>query len=123
MKDGWNVSVSYDGGKSYRDIDKLTGPYVMMGKSMTSTDVPAHTRQALVRFSGVQVNTTVMLNLRIDADYLEPHGGFRPVKITYAWDENGVEKRNEHLAMRPAESYTLTCAAKPVMKSITLEAP
>ena len=31
-----------------------------------------HTRDALIRFAGTQVNTAVVLNFRIDADYAKP---------------------------------------------------
>jgi hypothetical protein len=120
-KDAWEVQVSFDGGKTFRSIERLTGPYKMMGKAVVAGDVPPGTRDALVRYVGTQVNTAVVLNFRIDADYVEPTGGFRPVKVTYLWDENGAEKRNEFIATKPAESYTITCAAKPLMKSIVLE--
>ena len=120
-KDAWEVQVSFDGGKTFRSIDRLTGPFVMMGKAVVATDVPRGTRDALVRYTGTQVNTAVVLNFRIDADYLEPRGGFRPVKVTYVWDENGAEKRHEHIAAKPGETYTIHCATQPVMKSLIVE--
>ena len=120
-KDAWDVQVSFDGGKSFRSVDRLTGPYKMMGKSTVVADVPRGTRDALVRYAGTQVNTAAVLNFRIDADYTEPLGGFRPVKVTYVWDEGGVERRDEHIAAKPTESYTIQCAAKPVMKSLAVE--
>lgn len=119
-KDSWDVQVSFDGGKTFRSVDKFTGPYVGMGKSVTVSDIPATTRDALVRFSGTQANTLVAFNFRIDADYTEPHGGFRPVKVTYLWEENGVEKRHDHLARKPSETYSIQCAAKPTMKSLVV---
>lgn len=121
VKDAWDVQISFDGGKTFRTIERLTGPYKMMGKAVVATDVPRGTREALVRYTGTQVNTAVVLNFRIDADYTEPDGGFRPVKVTYVWDENGAEKRDEHIAAKPAETYTIQCAAKPVMKSLIVE--
>jgi hypothetical protein len=74
-----------------------------------------------VRFSGTQRNTLVLHNARIDADYTEPRGGFRPVKITYRWDENGQPKEDIHIARQPGESYTITCTSRPVMKSLVVE--
>ena len=88
-RDAWDVQVPFDGGKTFRSIDRLTGPYVMMGKASAATDVP--------------------------------RGGFRPVKATCVWDENGAEKRHEHIAAKPAETYTIQCAAQPVMKSLIVE--
>jgi hypothetical protein len=63
----------------------------------------------------------MLQNTRIDADYTEPNGGFRPVKITYQWEEGGQPKQDVHIARQPGETYTITCAAKPTMKSIALE--
>jgi hypothetical protein len=89
---------------------------------VTFADVPPKTRKALVRYAGENVSGgTLVFNLRIDADYQEPRGGFAPVKITYVWDENGQEKRDVHIAQQPRETYTITCAGKPTMKAITVE--
>ena len=58
---------------------------------------------------------------RIDADYQEPRGGFRPIKVTYQWEENGQPKQDVHIARQAHESYAITCAGKPTMKAIVLE--
>ena len=120
-RDVWEAQVSFDGAKSFRTVERLEGPFVGMGKSVLVSDIPAGTRSAHVRFAGAQRNTLVLQNARIDADYREPNGGFRPVKITYSWEENGKLKHNTHVTRRPQESYTITCADKPLMKSIALE--
>jgi hypothetical protein len=120
-RDGWDVQVSFDDGRTFRTVDRLAGPFVGMGKYITVSDVPAGTRSALVRFAGTQRNTLVLQNARIDADYSEPRGGFRPVKITYRWEENGQPKEDVHVARQPGESYMITCAARPTMKAIALE--
>ena len=73
------------------------------------------------KFSGTSRNATGFLNFRIDADYREPAGGFRPVKVTYRWDEEGKAKEQIFVAKKPDETWTVTCAAKPVMKSIVME--
>src|SRR5262249_31583583 len=90
-------------------------------KYVVYSDVPAGTREALVRYAGTSRNATGILNFRIDADYKEPAGGFRPVKVTYTWEEDGQAKRDVHVAHAPRETYTITCAAKPVMKALALE--
>jgi hypothetical protein len=120
-RDAWDVQASFDGGKTYRPIGRCEGPTRNHGKYFVFEDVPPRTRKALVRFAGTQYNTTMIYNPRIDADYLEPHGGFRPVKVTYAWTEAGQEKRHVHVARKPAETYHIDCAARPVMQSITVE--
>ncbi len=120
-RDAWDVQVSFDGGKTFENVDHLSGPFVGMGKAMVVSKIPAGARAALVRFSGAQRNTLMLQNARIDADYHEPQGGFRPVKITYTWEENGQPKQDIHIAKQPGETYTIACTAKPTMKSIVLE--
>jgi hypothetical protein len=120
-KDGWDYQVSFDGGKTFKTVDRGAGPWQGCCKYVEVPDVPAGTRAAQVRFAGVERNTTCMFSARIDADYKEPNGGFRPVKVTYVWDENGAEKKDVHVAQKPEETYTINCAAKPTMKSIVME--
>jgi hypothetical protein len=120
-RDVWEVQVSFDEGRTFKTVDRLVGPFVGMGQYTVVSDVPVGTRSARVRFSGTQRNTLLLQNARIDADYTEPRGGFRPVKVTYQWEENGQPKQNVHVVRQPAEAYAITCAEKPVMKSIILE--
>ncbi len=119
---GWDVQVSFDGGKSFRSVSKCRGPVVAMGNYVEVQEIPPGTRSAVVRWLGTTgYNATMIFNHRIDADYQLPHAGFRPVKITYLWQEGGVMKRDEHIARRAAETYTIRCATRPAMKAIVLE--
>lgn len=120
-RDGWDIQVSYNDGKSYTTIERLRGPIVATCKYLTIDNVPAGTRHALIRFTGTQVNTACIFNYRIDADYTEPAGGFLPVKITYNWEEGGQPRANEHIASKTDDRYTITCGENPLMKSIILE--
>jgi hypothetical protein len=120
-QDGWDLQVSFDGGKTFKTVDRAAGPTPGLCKYVTFTDIPAATRQALVRFSGTQRGTTCLFHYRIDADYTEPHGGFRPVKVVYRWEENGQAKEDVHIARKPHETYGITCDVRPSMKSISLE--
>jgi hypothetical protein len=120
-KDGWDMQVSFDGGKTFKTVDRAAGPFKGNCKYVTVSDIPAGTKEAVVKFSGQQRNTTCIFDFRIDADYREPSGGFAPVKITYVWDEGGQEKRDVHVARKPDETYTIECAAKPTMKSLVVE--
>ncbi len=120
-KAGWDYQVSFDG-KSFKTVDRASGPVTNDCKFTISTDVPAGTRKAWVRYAGTTNNNATMINaFRIDADYKEPHGGFAPVKITYNWEEAGVAKQDIHIAKSPDDKYTIKCATKPTMKSIVLE--
>jgi len=120
-RDGWDYLVSFDDGKTWTKAGRAGGPFPGNCEYVTFEDVPEGTRKALVRFLGTQRNTTLIFDCRIDADYVEPSGGFRPVKVTYVWEEGGVAKQNVHLATKPEETYTITCGEKPVMKSLTVE--
>ena len=118
--DKWEVSASFDGGKTYKAVGTLEGPNKAMGKQFT-IDPPADAKAALVRFTATQKDAALLFNVRIDADYAEPRGGFLPVKVTYVWEENGVEKRDVHVAKKADETWKINCALKPLMKSYSVE--
>jgi hypothetical protein len=120
-KDGLDYQISFDQGKTWKTVDRAAGPTPGNCLYTTVSDVPAKTRSALVRFAGTNRNATGLLNFRIDADYREPHGGYRPVKVTYAWEENGQAQSHVHVARSPNETFAITCASRPTMKSIRLE--
>jgi hypothetical protein len=120
-QDGLDYQVSLDQGKTWRTADRAAGPTAGDCKYIVVGDVPPGLRQALVRFAGTSRNATGIFNFRIDADYREPHGGFRPVKVTYTWQENRQDKQHVHMARTPGETYTITCRVKPLMKAIALE--
>ena len=119
---GWDVQVSLDGGKVFRSVSRCEGGTPFFGNYVEVTDIPPGTKSAVVRWLGTTGhNATKIFNHRIDADYRPPHAGFRPVKITYVWEEAGVEKRDQHVARGPAETYEISCPEKPRMKSIIVE--
>ena len=119
--DRWDVGVSFDDGKTFRTIGRCEGPTRNHGKYFVLRDVPEGTRKALVRFAGTQRNTTMIYQTRISADFREPHGGFRPVRITYAWQEGTVERRHVHVARSPKEAYRIFCGNVPAMRSLSVE--
>ena len=120
-KDGWDLEVSFDGGKTFAKVDRLAGPTPGSSHYTTFADIPKGTRKALVRYKGTQRNTTCLFDLRIDADYREPKGGFRPIRVVYRWEEDGKAKEDVRVLRKERETYTIDCAARPVMKSIRLE--
>ena len=120
-RDQWEMQVSWDGGGTFETVETVTGPTQGSCRYVTVDRVPKGARKALVRFVGSQRNTTTILSLRIDADYALPGGGFRPVRVTYCWQENGQPKEHVHVAKSPHETYQIVCTDKPTMKSIVLE--
>lgn len=120
-KDGWNLDVSWDAGKTWQTLDRAGGPVVGSCKYAATDKVPVETRKALVRFTGRQNNTAMLFSLRIDADYAEPGGGFRPVRTTYQWLEDGKNTQHTHVAESPEETYVIRCKGKPTMQALTVE--
>lgn len=120
-KDGWTIEASFDGGNTYLPVGHLEGGHAGFSTYLVFDRVPARARSALVRFAGVQRNTTLIFDLRICADYREPNGYFAPVRVTYAWDEAGTPHQDVHVVHHPDETYTLHCDSKPLMKSISLQ--
>jgi hypothetical protein len=119
--EGIELQVSFDEGKTFKTIDRAWGPMRFNGKFITLSEIPAGTRKAQVRFAAKSRGNVVIFGARVDADYAMPHGGFRPVKVTYTWTENGQEKQDVHIAAKENETYTIKCAESPKMKAIVLE--
>ncbi len=120
-RDGIDYQVSFDGGKTWTAAGRAAGPVAGNCLYVTFDAVPPGTREARVRYAGTSRNATGILGFRIDADYREPAGGFRPVKVGYRWSEDGAKKEQVFTARKPSESWTVNCVAKPLMESITLE--
>ncbi|MBI1914153.1 MAG: hypothetical protein HYS12_05360, partial [Planctomycetes bacterium] len=120
-RDGLDYQVSFDRGKRWKTVDRAAGPTPGDCKYVVFSDIPRGTRAVLVRFAGTSRNATGIFNFRIDADYREPHGRFRPVKVVYHWEEDGKQKQHLYVARQSWETYTIHCGKKPLMKSIVLE--
>jgi hypothetical protein len=118
--EGWDLEVSFDDGKTFKKAGRAEGP-ARHGCVSAVAEAPAGVRKALVRYSGVQKSGLIIFRLRVDADYKEPAGAFAPVKVTYEWEENGQAKNDVHIAKSEKDVYKINCAAKPVMKAITME--
>ena len=102
-------------------MDRAAGPTAGDCKYVVFSDLPAGARKALVRYAGTSRNATGLLNFRIDADYREPRGGFRPVRVVYRWEEDGRPREDVHVVRKERESYSIACTGKPVMKSVSME--
>ena len=119
--EGWDLQVSFDEGKTFKTVDRAAGPTRFGSKWTTFSEIPKGTRKALVRYSATSRADLILWRYRIDADYQEPGAGIAPVKIIYRWEENGKPREDVHLTRSASETYSITCAQKPVLKSITLE--
>ncbi|MFB3891751.1 MAG: hypothetical protein ACE15C_06980 [Phycisphaerae bacterium] len=119
--DSWEFQASFDDGKTFRKIADAPAQKFGCSSWCEVKDIPAGTKAALVRYIGKSPSSNMMYSFRIDADYKTPNFGFRPVKVTYLWDEGGVEKKDEHVAAKADDTWTIKCEGKPRMKSIILE--
>jgi len=120
-KDSFDVSASFDGGKTWKSVQKLGQGQPANGAYFTFSDVPAGSKAAQIRIAGTQRNTCCVFDQRMDVDYKEPNGGFRPVLVTYVWEEDGQEKKDEHVCRTPEDSWTIKCGPKTVAKSYSVE--
>jgi len=117
LRDGFEISASFDGGKTWKSMQKLGLGQPANSTYFTFSDVPAGSREAQIKIAGVQKNTAAIFDMRIDADYEEPNGGFRPVKVTYVWEEDGKEKKDEHVCKTAEDAWTIPCGPKTVARS------
>ena len=68
-----------------------------------------------------QASTSLLFDLQICTDYKEPAGEFKPVKITYTWDEAGQANTAEHIAKTPQDAFNITCGPKAVVRSFAMQ--
>ena len=119
--DGYTVLASFDKGQTWKEIGKLDLANSAKSAYLVFSGVPAGSRAVEIKFDGTQSHATEIFDLRIDVDYKEPAGGFRPVQVTYVWTENGEEKTDVHVARQPLDGWTITCGKGTVPKSYTVE--
>jgi hypothetical protein len=118
--DHWDYLVSFDGVR-FTAVDRAAGPTVGDERFVTFDRVPTGARQAWIRFAGHRADTLMMFDFRIDADYAEPAGGFAPVAVTYAWDEDGQPQRQTHVATSASDDWAIHCGKTPHMRQLVLE--
>ena len=126
------MSASFDKGQPWKEIGKLDLANSAKSTYLVFSDVPAGSRAVQIKFDGTQKNATEIFDLRIDVDYKEPAGGFRPVKVTYTWEEtapaaaqgekpHATLKTDEHICVKPDETWTIHCGPGTVAKTYSVE--
>ena len=121
VKDGFEVQLSCNDGKTWKKVDDYGNANPAETKYAIYGDIPIGTKRVLFKQIFRQRNTTCVFDQSFNVDYKEANGGFRPVKITYVWEENGAKKENVKVCSKPSETFEIPCGAKPLMKSIILE--
>jgi hypothetical protein len=124
-KDVIQVAASYDGGKTWEDVAKLTGP--TPGKSEYHRFKPKKqdVTSALLRFTMTGNNTVGILSFRADVTYVDPRATTKPTPfyVTHRWKESGKPmERRVKVASLPT-TYTIDAAGDVEMESVTYEMP
>ena len=101
--DSYTILLSFDERQDVQAGRALTGPTAGYSKYITFAAVPPGANgPGEAGRQGGQYGLPVRPADRLD--YKEPAGGFRPVKITYNWEENGQAKSDVHVATQPRET-------------------
>jgi hypothetical protein len=127
-KDGVNLLVSFDEGKTWLKAGEVPGPYAGYCKYVEFKDVPKGARKVLVGYQLVQGEVVAgIFSVRADVDYWATPDGKQPksdtfpsLKVTYVYNEGG-EKQQVLVTKKPVDTFTIDCASKPTMKSIIVE--
>jgi hypothetical protein len=124
-KDVIRLQVSFDDGKTWKDVARLAGPTPGMTETARFAEVPPGAKKALCRYELTGNNTVGILSFRIDADYKDPLAAkaVRPFVVVYRWKEDGAEKTDRKTVDKLPFTYTINAAAGPEMVSVTYEMP
>jgi hypothetical protein len=122
-KDVIKALLSFDGGKSWTEAAKLSGPTPGSTQFFKFTAVPAGTRKALLKYEMAGNNTVGIFNFRADADYKDPLAAkaLRPFTITHRWKEGETEKTKQVTVDRLPFTYDIPASADPEMVSVSYE--
>ena len=85
--------------------------------------MPPGVRKALFRFELTGNNTVGIFSFRIDGDYRDPAGAFRPFEVVHRWKEGGQEKTHRERIARLPHRYRIETATDPEMVSVTCAMP
>jgi hypothetical protein len=123
MMDLIRVQLSFDDGKTWKEVTKLAGPTPGKTETFGFAEIPAGARHALCRYELSGNNTIGIFNYRIDADYKDPQAArtFRPFAVVHRWKENGVEKSERKVIDKLPLKYTINTTAVPEMISVSYE--
>jgi hypothetical protein len=124
-KDTIRIGASTDQGKTWRQLETVTGPTPGTTRAYRFGDWPPSTRAVLLRFELTGRNTTGIFSLRVDADHRDPLASPapRPFRVVYRWRE-GVHSRehSQEVTALPCR-YTIETSGEPELVSVGYEMP
>jgi len=122
-RDQIRMLVSFDEGKTWKEVGKIAGPTPGFTQYFRFTEIPAGARKALLRYELTGNNTAGIFSFRVDADYKDPKAAkaFRPFAVVHRWQEAGQEKTHRETIAKLPASYTIKTAAELEMVSVTYE--
>lgn len=115
------LQVSDDEGRTWKEAATVRGPFAGFTHFTRFTGLEPGATRALVRYAFDGPGTLGIFVFRIDVDYTDTTASSRPVKVTYAWEEKGVERQHEQVISRYPTSYAIDAASAPLMKWIRVE--
>ena len=101
------LQVSFDDGNTWRTAWENDEPLADKSQYVKVTDPPPGARKAVVRYHFSGPGGVGVMMFRIDVDYLDPHAGWRPLKVTYHWQEGGQEKTHTQVVSEVPTSYKI----------------
>jgi hypothetical protein len=119
------IRTSADGGKTWREAGKISGPTPATTRAFRLDDWPAGTRSVLLRFELTGSNTIGVFSFRADADYRDPlaAGPVRPFRVVHRWKEGDREMQHGETVSRLPHRYTVDVAGEPEMVWVRYEMP
>jgi hypothetical protein len=121
-KDVIAILVSADGGESWREAARISGPTPGRTEQFRFADWARGTRKAMLRFEMTGNNTIGVMSFRADADYRDPlAAGFRPFRVVHRWKEGGDVKSHDQMIPELPFTYTVDVTADPEMTSVSYE--
>jgi len=123
-KDVITVRARGDGGTTWREVGRISGPTQGTTRAFRLGDWPAGTRSVLIRFEMTGRNTAGLLSVRIDADYRDPGAtAFRPFNVTHRWTQGSRGRTKVQEITRLPQRYPIDVDGDPDLVSVTYAMP
>lgn len=124
-KDAVSALISFDEGKTWREVGKISGPTAGTTRYFQCSDVPAGSKKALLRYSLSGNNTVGVFSCRADVDYKDPLASstMKPFFVVHRWKEGGKEMSKRTLISTLPTTYSIEAGAEPEMVSVSYEMP
>ncbi len=124
-RDRVRVTVSTNGGRTWREVTVMSGPTQGRTGHYRVNDWTRGTRKVLLKFDFAGNNTVGVQHFRIDADYRDPLAAkaVRPFRVVHRWMEGGKERSHTEDVTKLPAKYAIQSRSDPEMVSVSYEMP